>query len=101
MPSRIPIYRPPGPTARPAPRRGERFEAGRVFLDSQRWRKLRRLKLSIDPLCQDCKGDGRLTEAKQVHHIESRFERPDLAYDIENLMSLCESCHGRRTARGE
>lgn len=28
-----------------------------------------------------------------MHHIEPVEVNPDRAYDIDNLMSLCEACH--------
>jgi 5-methylcytosine-specific restriction endonuclease McrA len=31
--------------------------------------------------------------ARYVHHIKPKREYPDLALDIENLMSLCRMCH--------
>lgn len=44
---------------------------------------------------------NRCWPATEVHHIIKIAARPDLRLDQENLMSLCKSCHGRRTGRGE
>jgi 5-methylcytosine-specific restriction protein A len=65
------------------------------------WARVRKHKLSIDPLCEDCLDEGTTTAASQVHHVLKVCDRPDLRLDLENLRALCASCHSRRTARGE
>lgn len=69
------------------------------FYASARWRKLRAYKLSLNPLCEKCQRAGRVTQALHVHHVEERKDRPDLAYELSNLESLCVPCHG--TMRGK
>lgn len=34
--------------------------------------------------------------AQMVHHIIPYRERPDLAYDLDNLEALCFECHEQR-----
>ena len=29
----------------------------------------------------------------QVHHLRKRNDRPDLSYDMDNLITLCETHH--------
>jgi len=65
------------------------------------WYKVRDRKLAIDPLCQDCLNGGVVTVAVEVHHIVKVLDNSELRLDINNLMSLCKSCHSQRTARGE
>jgi len=65
------------------------------------WRKVREVKLSMEPLCHDCMDRGRVTPANEVHHIEKFRNRPELRLKLENLMSLCGPCHDARGARGE
>jgi 5-methylcytosine-specific restriction protein A len=72
-------------------------EAERIR-SSPRWRALRRLKLARDPLCEDCRERGRTEPASQVHHVEPLVRRPDLAFEMGNLRSLCTTCHARREA---
>lgn len=64
-----------------------------------RWRKVRRMQLQREPLCHDCKEEGRVTPATDVHHIVKREDGGKDKFD--NLMSLCHSCHSSRTAQGE
>lgn len=73
------------------------------FTSSKLWAKFRRVYLSQNPKCVDCAAEGRLSLATRVHHILKRTDDPngDRWFDEENCMALCESCHNRRTQRGE
>ena len=64
-----------------------------------RWRKIRSIQLSEFPLCHDCIESGRVTAAKEVHHIVAKRNGGTDAPG--NLMSLCKSCHSVRTNKGE
>src|SRR4051812_31309457 len=69
--------------------------AGDRFYSSTPWLRLRKQALARD--------HGRCTVAHllggtcsstlSVHHILSRKERPDLAYDLNNLATVCASHH--------
>ena len=37
-----------------------------------------------------------MREATEVHHIKHLDEYPELAYDNDNLVSLCHACHNAR-----
>ena len=64
---------------------------------SDKWKKLRLRILRRDKYqCRICRRYGRLTPATEVHHILHTDERPDLAYDPSNLLSLCHSCHEKQ-----
>ena len=65
------------------------------------WRVIRIQHLQNHPLCFDCLKNGRYTPSEEVHHIIKLRDRPDLRDDPNNLMSLCKSCHSRRTADGQ
>lgn len=60
-----------------------------------KWRKLRKYKIERDPLCEECKENGKLVPADEVHHIEPIKERPDLRLKLFNLKSLCIDCHNK------
>lgn len=67
--------------------------------DSSRWKRVRLLKLSMHPLCEDpfsihARRDMTVA-ACQVHHIKGVADFPELAFDLENLQSLCTGCHSR------
>lgn len=62
---------------------------------SSTWDKVRKHKIKINPLCEMCERDGRVTVAEIVHHIKTVRDRPDLVHDMDNLMSVCRPCHGK------
>ncbi len=71
--------------------------------NSTRWRKVRLLKLSQDPLCEDPHGDharrNDTATGSQVHHIQGLATHPELAFVWSNLMSVCTKCHAKLEAQ--
>ncbi|MFI0843524.1 HNH endonuclease [Mesorhizobium sp. IMUNJ 23232] len=64
--------------------------AGWHVYRSRRWQALRlQAKRRDDFKCTACPSRGRL----EVHHVRSVRDRPDLAYDLANLRTLCPTCH--------
>ena len=59
------------------------------------WKKLRARFLSLHPLCEHCKNEGRLTAAEEVHHVLPLANGG--THDEDNLMALCKSCHSKIT----
>lgn len=63
------------------------------------WRDLRDWKRRKDPLCEVCRMRGRITPGSDIHHLETftgagdEAERDRLAYDPENLLTVCDRCH--------
>ena len=53
---------------------------------------LRRKRLSINPICQVCNQEL----ATEVHHAIPLAE-DGKAYDLDNLQSICTSCHSKET----
>lgn len=76
----------------------ELAEAKRIR-SSKRWQRVRALKLSINPLCEDPFGthakSNATVAAREVHHVKPLALRPDLAFRLDNLQSLCHACHDR------
>lgn len=83
--------------------------------NSRQW-KIKRLDvLSRDRFeCQDCKkrlkdasaegirltgDDARIRPAVEVHHIKELKDYPELAFNDDNLISLCTQCHNLRHGR--
>ena len=60
-----------------------------------RWRKIRAQVLREEPLCRECKRNGRITAAVDVDHIDGNVENTERS----NLQPLCHSCHSRKTGR--
>lgn len=69
-----------------------------------RWKKLRRWKRQRNPLCEDCLALDPLvvTKMDEVHHIipwqtgVTPEQQQDLAYDPDNIISLCIPHHKKR-----
>lgn len=73
-------------------------QTGPRLYDSQRWKRLRKLVLTRDPLCVECRKKNRVTAACHVDHIVSISDGGN-PFDLANLQALCASCHSRKTAR--
>lgn len=71
------------------------------FYKSNAWQVIRQRALNRDNYeCQRCKSLGRVTvddlnkhKSLDVHHIKDLIDRPDLAYDLDNLVTVCVKCH--------
>ena len=74
-----------------------RIERQKIY-NTDRWHKLRASKLMQSPLCEVCLSKGVITPAFHAHHIDSfmnyeGMKRKEVAYNPDNLMSICEQCH--------
>ena len=62
--------------------------------NTQRWQKLRRLKLRRSPLCARC--HPRVVAAVDVHHVHAIRNGGD-PWGIDGLEALCHQCHSKVT----
>ena len=66
---------------------------------SSRWNQVRNAYRELYPICQRCEYmniiTAKSTQKLSVHHIRGRINRPDLAFDYNNLLTLCTPCHKR------
>jgi 5-methylcytosine-specific restriction enzyme A len=62
---------------------------------TSRWQRVRQMKQRRNPLCEDCAAEGRTTRMDLVHHIDGNPRHNTM----ENLVSLCRVCHGRRHSK--
>ena len=66
--------------------------------NTQRWQRLRRLKLRTNPLCEACLKDyQRLEPATAVDHIAPISTGGEAYPALGELRSLCASCHNTKT----
>jgi 5-methylcytosine-specific restriction protein A len=76
-------------------RKGE-YQA--IYQDKH-WLKLRNAKRRNNPLCEECEKRNRVTPMREVHHKKpfdtgrTPDEIQELAFDYDNLVSLCDPCH--------
>lgn len=67
------------------------------FYSGLKWKRKRAAILRRDGYqCRECRRYGRMREAVEVHHIKPLELYPELAYDNDNLISLCHKCHSKR-----
>ena len=71
-------------------------QALQLIYQSRRWKRVRAIKIINNPLCEDCLLEGKTIQVQEVHHIIPIEVRPDLAFDYDNLMSLCVEHHKKR-----
>lgn len=71
------------------------------FYSSPEWRQLRKEALERDHYeCVWCRDEGRLTTINlEVDHILELDDYPEHALDLDNLRTLCRSCHNKRHGR--
>lgn len=77
------------------------------FYKSKAWRDTRELVLKRDNYeCQHCKQQGKVTtinknkhKSLDVDHIQELDTHPELAHDMDNLVTLCIACHNRKHNR--
>ena len=69
------------------------------FRNSYAWQQYRGEYKQIHPLCEDPfmthRFDRQKVAADDVHHIRPISQHPFLALCMDNLASLCRSCHSR------
>jgi 5-methylcytosine-specific restriction protein A len=61
---------------------------------TRKGRRLREAKLrSVDWLCEICRREGRLAEAKQVHHVQALEDGGEPFPPLNGLEALCDDHH--------
>lgn len=74
------------------------------FYHSTIWRQTRKKVLERDNYeCQWCKEQGKVTTATddvlEVDHIKTYEVYPELGIEMDNLRTLCRTCHNKRHGR--
>jgi 5-methylcytosine-specific restriction protein A len=69
--------------------------------NTKQWSVLRRHKLALSPLCEECEDIGKLTVANTVDHVVAIKSGGAPFPGLDELRSLCPPCHGAKTARGD
>ena len=63
------------------------------FYHSKAWKQARQPQLTREPLCEVCLGNGLVSVANTVHHIDDVKEHWNERLNEDNLQSVCKSCH--------
>lgn len=65
-----------------------------VIYKNRQWQVVREIAMARDNgLCLVCLSEKRIHPADMVHHIVEVSEDKRTAYDVDNLISLCNACH--------
>lgn len=64
------------------------------FYNSALWQRVRQQKRNMNPLCEQCEQDGKVVPVAHVHH-RIPIEKGGARTHLDNLISLCETCHRR------
>jgi 5-methylcytosine-specific restriction protein A len=59
---------------------------------------LRDYKRHISPICEHCLLEGKYTKFHTIDHIKPIAEGGE-ALDLDNLQTLCEPCHRKKSAK--
>ena len=78
--------------------RNNRDKAARAVYATARWSRVRAVQLRSEPMCRHCRERRLLVAATHVDHIVEIADGGS-EYDIDNLQSLCKSCHSSKTLR--
>lgn len=82
---------------KPQPNSGN--EWAKECYNTDTWRRIRQAYLMEHPLCELHQALNEVVPAETVHHCNeisnaaSKWEARDIAFDSNNLMSLCKKCH--------
>lgn len=77
---------------------GKQADIQKIY-NTAKWKKIREAYFQTHPLCEECLSNGKTVPAVEVHHIREISngttieEMQDIAYNSNNLMSLCVECH--------
>lgn len=71
-------------------------EQNQDIRSSRAWRQLSERVRAREPHCRDCRDQGMLKLATQVHHPRPRGEGGELLPPIDELVPLCTAHHNQR-----
>jgi hypothetical protein len=60
------------------------------------WRRLTKLKRTLNPFCEYCQDKGFIKDATLSDHYYTRALWPELSMEIKCLRSSCDGCHQRK-----
>jgi 5-methylcytosine-specific restriction endonuclease McrA len=69
-----------------------------AFYNSRSWRSLRRYKIQLNPLCENCERKGLTEPGKEIDHIVGIRDGGE-RLSLHNLQTLCRSCHASKSAQ--
>ena len=98
MPQRVPLHRPKKSQAPQSAKKADQLRpnAAQRGYCSDSWRRMRREVLIRDGW--QCKSCGKVCVARREAHVDHIVDKKDGGEDsLENLQTLCHSCHSKKT----
>ncbi len=83
-------------TYTPKKRYDHQLHDGKYIYSTARWRRLRDSFIRMHPLCAECDRHALVTPGEVVDHVKELKDGGD-PWDVDNLMTLCRSCHQKKT----
>ena len=68
------------------------------FYHSKQWRALRNWYIKQNPLCEQCKRDGNITNGDCIDHIKP-ISIGGHKVSESNIQTLCNKCHAKKSAQ--
>lgn len=62
-----------------------------------KWQRASKAFLRENPLCEECKRNGKYVQATVVDHKTPHRGNQELFWDKRNWQALCKPCHDRKT----
>jgi 5-methylcytosine-specific restriction enzyme A len=94
MPNAPPVHNQRTTKKRTQLRQAKERQAKRLYATNHpTWRAIREEQLRREPLCRECKKNGRITSGNTVDHISGDTYNNG----PENLQTLCKACHDHKT----
>ncbi len=69
-----------------------------AFYNSRKWRSLRNYYIQMNPLCEQCKREDKVTAGQCVDHIKP-IRLGGLLLCVSNLQTLCNPCHSVKSGK--
>lgn len=71
------------------------------FIKSFAWEKCSESYMTyVNGLCEECRRNGKLTPAEEVHHkiklTPLNVNNPEISLNWDNLEALCKECHMKK-----
>ena len=62
------------------------------------WKRLRRVQLGKQPICQACLHSGKVSESKHIDHVFPWAHIGEHAFIANIFQALCPECHSHKTS---
>lgn len=76
----------------------DKRKQGQEKYQTAQWQTLRKVQLSLEPLCASCLAQGIVTQAQHIDHVFPWQQISEQAFYHNLFQSLCAPCHSSKTS---